>query len=442
MKNNIKIASGGKLLSTIDSSLTTNNLPLTTIKTVTIKPLVHKGIGVVGIYFEKDIKLNILLQKAVAAKWSKTKKCWNMESSKEKCNQLARALKDIALLDGKAMRDYFKQYPVETHINATEKNASENNASDAQTKTDYHPSLWVQPIGKPVKQSVSICDENAAALSKFSQALVLKAYSPNTINTYTSEFRLYLQTLGNTAAKDLSTDRVKDYLQYCHTSLQLSENTIHSRMNALKFYYEQVLHKEKFFWEIPRPKKPYLLPNFFNQDEIVAILKGTINTKHKTMLMLAYSSGLRVSEVVAMKTYNIDSQRMCMKIEQGKGKKDRMVGLSPVLLVMLREYCKEYKPKKEGYLFMGQNPEEMYSTRSLQLVLTAAKERAGILKPGSIHALRHSFATHLVDRGTDVTIIQKIMGHNDIKTTMRYLHSSNKDLLKILSPLDSLNLEL
>ena len=160
------------------------------------------------------------------------------------------------------------------------------------------------------------------------------------------------------------------------------------------------------------------------------------------MLMLAYSSGLRVSEVVAMKTYNIDSKRMCMKIEQGKGKKDRMVGLSPVLLVMLREYCRQYKPKKEGYLFMGEIEGMPYSPRSLQKVLTTAKQRAGILKPGSIHALRHSFATHLVDRGTDVTIIQKIMGHNDIKTTMRYLHTSNKDLLKILSPLDSLNLEL
>jgi site-specific recombinase XerD len=132
---------------------------------------------------------------------------------------------------------------------------------------------------------------------------------------------------------------------------------------------------------------------------------------------------------------------MCIKIEQAKGKKDRMVALSPVLLVMLREYCKEYKPKKDGYLFEGQNEGECYSTRSLQLVLSAAKERAGILKPGSIHALRHSFATHLVDRGTDVTIIQKLMGHNDLKTTMRYLHTSNKDLLKIISPLDNLILE-
>ena len=403
--------------------------------TVTIKPLVHNEIRVVGIYFEKDIKLNIVLQKAVAAKWSKTKKCWYMQCSKEACNQLATALKGNAILKGDAMRAFF----VETHHNASKNDVL------SQPITDYNPSLKVQPIGKPLKKSdtpIRICDANAEALSKFNQTLVLKAYSPNTIRTYISEFGLFLQTLGNTAAKSLDTDRVKDYLQYCHTTLQLSENTIHSRMNALKFYYEQVLYKEKFFWEIPRPKKPYLLPNFFNQDEIVAILKGTINVKHKTMLMLAYSSGLRVSEVVAMKTYNIDSKRMCMKIEQGKGKKDRMVGLSPILLVMLREYCRQYKPKKEGYLFMGEIEGMPYSPRSLQKVLTTAKQRAGILKPGSIHALRHSFATHLVDRGTDVTIIQKIMGHNDIKTTMRYLHTSNKDLLKILSPLDSLNLEL
>ncbi len=411
--------------------------------TVTINPLVHNEIQVVGIYFEKDIKLNTVLQKVVSAKWSRSKKCWYMECTKETCNKLRTALKGIAELDGKAMRDYFKQnsHPsVETHYNASK------NDSIAHPKTDNNQSLRVQPISIPTTKekpiSYNLSNENAAALSKFNQMLTLKAYSPNTIRTYMGEFSVFLQTLGNTTAKSLDTDRVKDYLQYCHTTLQLSEHTIHSRMNALKFYYEQVLYNEKFFWEIPRPKKPYQLPNFFNQDEIVAILKGTLNVKHKTMLMLAYSSGLRVSEVVAMKTYNIDSQRMCMKIEQGKGKKDRMVGLSPVLLVMLREYCRQYKPKKEGYLFMGEIEGMPYSPRSLQKVLTTAKQRAGILKPGSIHALRHSFATHLVDRGTDVTIIQKIMGHNDIKTTMRYLHTSNKDLLKILSPLDSLNLEL
>jgi site-specific recombinase XerD len=208
-----------------------------------------------------------------------------------------------------------------------------------------------------------------------------------------------------------------------------------------KFYYEQVLKKEKFFWEIPRPKKAVLLPRFFNQDEIVAILKATSNIKHKVMLMLAYIAGLRVSEVVSIKTSKIDSKRMCIFVEQAKGKKDRMVPLSPIILIMLREYWKEYKPVQKGYLFSGQHVGDPYSTRSLQLVLNAAKLKAGILKPGSIHALRHSFATHLLDKGTDVTMIMKLLGHNDIKTTLRYLHVTNRDMLQVVSPLDNLNLE-
>ena len=159
------------------------------------------------------------------------------------------------------------------------------------------------------------------------------------------------------------------------------------------------------------------------------------------MLMLAYSAGLRVSEIVSLKTYQIDSKRMTILIRQAKGKKDRMASLSPVLLVMLREYALQYKPDRKGYLFEGSIKGRHYSTRSVQEVIQAAKNKAGIIKPGSIHVLRHSFATHLIDRGTDVSMIQKLLGHNDIKTTLRYLHTSNKDLLKIISPLDDLNLE-
>ncbi len=220
----------------------------------------------------------------------------------------------------------------------------------------------------------------------------------------------------------------------------LSENGVHSRINAIKFYFEQVLDREKFFWEIPRPKKPQQLPQFFNQDEIAAIINSVKNKKHKVMLMLAYSAGLRVSEVVSIKTYEIDSKRMTILISQAKGKKDRVASLSPVLLVMLREYALEYKPDKKGYLFEGQSKRLPYSTRSLQEIMQAAKKKAGIIRPGSIHSLRHSFATHLIDKGTDVTMIQKILGHNDIKTTLRYLHTSNRDLLKIISPLDDLRL--
>jgi site-specific recombinase XerD len=222
----------------------------------------------------------------------------------------------------------------------------------------------------------------------------------------------------------------------------LTENTAHSRINALKFYFEKVLGREKFFWEIPRPKKRIELPKVFNKDEIAAIINHTKNIKHKTMLMLAYSAGLRVSEVVSLRTYDIDSKRMIIQIRQAKGKKDRIASLSPVLLIMLREYAKEYKRKKGAFLFEGTSEGQPYSTRSLQQILTTAKKKAGIIKPGSVHSLRHSFATHLLDKGTDVTMIQKLLGHNDLKTTLRYLHTSNKDLLKIISPLEDLDLKL
>jgi site-specific recombinase XerD len=269
---------------------------------------------------------------------------------------------------------------------------------------------------------------------------VLKGYSPSTIKTYTGEFMSFLQIIKGVPATEFSPERLKDYLYYCATELKLSESTLHSKINALKFYYEQVLGREKFFWDVPRPKKKQQNPAMFNQDEIAAIIKGTENIKHKAMLMVAYSSGLRVSEVVALKPSNIDSKRMCLHIEQGKGKKDRMVSLSPVLLVMLREYWQQWKPKPKVYLFEGQEAGIQYSTRSLQEVLQQAKDRASIKKKGSIHALRHSFATHLLDKGADVSMIMKLLGHNDVRTTMRYLHVTNRDLLQIVSPLDSLNL--
>jgi len=282
--------------------------------------------------------------------------------------------------------------------------------------------------------------ENLAALQRFVELLRLKAYSASTIKTYRNEFLQLLQLLGNKTANELTPDDLRRYFLYCFDKLKLTENTLHSRINAIKFYFEQVLKREKFFWEIPRPKKKNELPKMFSKDEVAAIINSTHNRKHKTMLMLAYSAGLRVSEVVSLRTIDIDSKRMTIMIRQAKGKKDRLTSLSPVLLVMLREYAKQYKPDRKGYLFEGNSKGTCYSTRSLQEVLQEAKKKAGILKPGSIHSLRHSFATHLVDRGTDISMIQKLLGHNSIKTTLMYLHTSNKDLLRIISPLDDLQI--
>jgi site-specific recombinase XerD len=281
---------------------------------------------------------------------------------------------------------------------------------------------------------------NHPAMATYIETLQLKGYSPNTIGTYRNEFAQLLYTMKHHLVDDLDADRLRGYFLYCINKLKLSENTLHSRINAVKFYFEQVLRREKFFFEIPRPQKRHQLPAFFTAEEVAAIIKSVANSKHKAMLMLCYSTGMRVSEVVKLKTTNIITQRQCILIEQAKGKKDRLVPLSAVLLVMLRQYYREYKPSRTGYLFEGQYESEPYSTRSLQLVLAAAKAKAGVIRPGSIHALRHSFATHLLDKGTDVTMIQKLLGHNDLKTTLRYLHTTNRDLLKIISPLDDLNL--
>jgi len=388
-------------------------------QTITLKPVTHRGNECIGIYFESDTVLNNIIRKIPGIHWSKTLGCWWMLLGRSNYYKLEETLTGKALIDSKPLLQRYKKQV---------------------TAADPIPQLIRASPVKQTNRAGNIHPVNRHVLPALEQHLQLKAYSPSTIRTYMNEVQQFLQVINAKPADDFTTQRLMDYLQYCYDKLHLSENTLHSRINALKFYFEQVLKKERLFWEIPRPKKAVQLPKVFSQDDIAAIINSVSNKKHKVMLMLAYSAGLRVSEVVDIKTFQIDSRRMTIFIHSAKGKKDRMVTLSPVLLVMLRDYASEYKPDKRSYLFEGQKKGIPYSTRSLQEVLQAAKAKAGVMKPGSVHSLRHSFATHLVERGTDVTMIQKLLGHNDLKTTLRYLHTSNKDLLKIMSPLDDLNL--
>ena len=387
-------------------------------KKIAMSLVAHVGKAWILVKFEQDAALNKRMRAVPGSRWTKTHKGWlvpDTAENRKKCGiEQPRAVSP----------EPGSRKPVES-IQAT----------------PYHHLSQGQRPSSPAQRLPRLCKENQQALERFLQELALKAYSPSTIRTYRNELLQLLQLLKNKPASELKPDDLRRYMAYAMEKEGIKENTAHSRLNALKFYYEQVLKKEKFFWEVPRPKKQQQLPRFFNQDEIAAIINATKNLKHKAMLMLSYSCGLRVSEVVAMKAGNIDSKRMCVLIEQAKGKKDRIAALSPVLLVVLREYWKTYKPLRNGYLFEGQNPGEPYSTRSLQLVLDAAKHKAGILKPGSVHALRHSFATHLLDKGTDVTMIMKLLGHNDLKTTLRYLHVTNRDMLQLISPLDNLKLK-
>ena len=279
---------------------------------------------------------------------------------------------------------------------------------------------------------------NRHVLTAMREKLKLKAYSDSTIRTYINEVAQLLKVLGNIPAEKLSEAHLKRYLLFCVEKLNLKENTLHSRINALKFYYEQVLGRQKFFWEIPRPKKPILLPKVLGEDELARLFNALNNLKHKAMLFTAYSAGLRVSEIAALKIKHIDSGRMQILVANAKGKKDRYVNLSPVLLDVLRVYFKKYKPGPKEYLFESEQTGTRYPTRTIQRIFQLAKLRAKISKDVGIHSLRHSFATHLLERGTDIRYIKDLLGHFNIKTTERYLHVAREKIVNIVSPLDDL----
>ncbi|MBK7108866.1 MAG: tyrosine-type recombinase/integrase [Bacteroidetes bacterium] len=276
---------------------------------------------------------------------------------------------------------------------------------------------------------------NQDAFMAFVAQLKLKAYSPHTIKVYSNEFAQFLFLLKSNHADKLSPEKLTAYFLYCVEHLQLSESHLNSRINAVKFYYEQVLHRSKMFIDIPRPKKPIKLPKTLNQEEIRRLLSVSVNDKHKLILQFAYGMGLRVSEIVNLKIADIDSVNMQVLIESGKGKKDRMVNLPKSLLKELRNYYKAYRP--ETYLFEGQYGNQ-YTARSAQLVFKSAMKKARIRKKVGIHGLRHSYATHLLEAGTDIVFIQKLLGHKDIKTTLGYTHISQKQIKNVNSPLDKL----
>lgn len=354
----------------------------------------------IAIKFPFDAKWNKRMQSVPGAKWSKSLNCWHIPDT-------AANRKTCGLT-------------IESPIGIT---------------VTKQASIQPQPVSKTALYNIN--ENNKQEMKLFLQQLALKAYSPSTIRTYRLEFAQLLQVLGSFNVQQLQPQHLQRYLLFC-IKHGLKENSIHSRLNALKFYFEQVLHRDKFFFDIPRPKKPLLLPRVFNEDELGRMFSAIKNLKHKAIVFTAYSAGLRVSEVVNIRIRDIDSKRMQVFIERAKGKNDRYVKLSVLLLDILRAYLKQYKIKPKEYLFEGQQVGTPYSIRAAQLVFEQAKADAGIHKAAGFHALRHSFATHLLEKGTDIKYIKEILGHFSIKTTERYLHVKKEDLVAVESPLDDL----
>jgi site-specific recombinase XerD len=267
------------------------------------------------------------------------------------------------------------------------------------------------------------------------EKLTIMRYSRNTIRVYTECFKEFINYFSEKEINDITRSDIMDYQRYLVEKRCVSNSYQNQAINSIKFYYERSLGGNRETYYIERPRKEKILPEVLSEEEVLLLLNSIDNLKHKCMIMTAYSGGLRVGELVSLKITDIDSKRMLITIRQAKGKKDRVTILSLVLLDLLRTYYKDYHPRE--YLFEG-IAGGTYAVRSIQNVLKRACMKAGIRKHVTMHTLRHSFATHLLENNTDIRYIQELLGHTNPKTTQIYTHITTKGLDQIKSPLDKL----
>ena len=263
--------------------------------------------------------------------------------------------------------------------------------------------------------------------------LQLIGITPKTQHMYLREVS-NLATYFNKPPEQLEEHEVKEYLLYLLNERNLSHGTYRFYVAGLKFFYRTTLKREEVVANIRYPKRKKTLPIVLAISEVEALFAVTDNIKHRAILMITYSSGLRISEVSRLKITDIDSKRMMVRVEQGKRSKDRYTILSQTALECLRQYWREYRPKE--WLFEGTKEDTHITISSITQIFHKAKKRAGITKPASVHSLRHAFATHLIEAGTSLHHVQLLLGHRSPTTTTVYLHVSQLNLAQVTSPLD------
>jgi len=293
---------------------------------------------------------------------------------------------------------------------------------------DIHPSL------RPDKFEIKGAEINERKIMDvFEDGLKLKGYSQKTRKAYLGHIKRFLNFYG-IKTPELEETEVRKYLLHLLEEQETSSAYINQAISALKILFKDVFKKPRVTISVPRPKKERKLPDILSQQEIYRLMEAIDNNKHRAIMFLIYSAGLRVGEVVRLKINDIDSERNLIHIRQAKGKKDRYTILSQVALAALNIYIEQYHP--ENWLFPGAQPGRHLHERSVQKVFDGAWEKAGIKKDVSVHTLRHSFATHLLEAGTDLRYIQELLGHQSSKTTEIYTHVSKRDIGRIQSPLD------
>jgi integrase/recombinase XerD len=343
----------------------------------TAKRIKYKGENRIAVTFEKKKELIERFKKLEGARWSTTLRIWHLPDTQA----------------------YRKQFRLET---TADRLSSESNEK----------------------------------INKFAQWLRSKRYSERTVKSYSEATRLFLSFFPTKALNEITNSDIVTFNNAHIVKHKLSTSYQNQMVNAIKLFFQTVQNKQLELEKIHRPKREQVLPNVLSKEEVKAILEAHENIKHRAMLSLIYACGLRRSELLNLKPTHIDSKRKVLIIKQAKGRKDRIVPLSQKIIEMLREYYKTYKPSV--WLFEGQTAGEQYGVESLQHVLKQALQKAKIKRPASLHWLRHSYATHLLESGTDLRYIQTLLGHNSSRTTEIYTHVSTHSIQNIKSPFDDL----
>lgn len=361
---------------------------------------VYKNEPRIKIEFPYNREMVSKLKQIPDAKWSKTLNAWHIPYNKEAFYFLKKIFPEI-------------EYP-------------QNDVMIIKRKEET----------KPEKKEIPA--EINAQIIDFGKWMEHKRYSASTIDTYTEAVRIFLNFVYPKKARDVEPNDMVKFVNEYIIKNNLSYSYQNQIVNGAKLFFKEVIKSRLDVEKFERPRRQYKLPNVLSKEEIGAILKAHNNVKHKTMLSLIYACGLRRSELLHLKPTDIDSKRYLLIIRNAKGNKDRVVPLSDKIIEMLRNYYKIYKP--EIWLFEGQMKGEQYSAGSLQEVLKSSLTKSNIKKPVSLHWLRHSYATHLLESGTDLRYIQELLGHKSSKTTEIYTHVSTKSLQRIKSPFDDMDL--
>jgi site-specific recombinase XerD len=372
-------------------------------RSVTLKHLLIKEKRYIGLQFNTDKVIHALVKQLPDVKWSNSFNMAYILNTKENLNKIFEVFNGVVWVNC----NYF---------------FDKSNIKETNEAIDI---TWFRKRQLPA--NYRICPNS------YLDKLELRKYANNTVKTYVTSFETFINYY---CAKELVAINESDVRKYILKLVQEDKSNayINSAINSIKFYYESVLGMPNRFYEVERPRKEKKLPKVLSKEDVISIIAHTNNLKHKCIVSLLYSSGIRRNELVNLKITDIDSKRMLIRIDAAKGNKDRFTLLSHSLLKDLREYYKQYKPEK--YLVEGLYGKQ-YTGQSIGKIVINAAEKAGIKVPVTPHMLRHSFATHLLEAGVDLRQIQVLLGHSSTKTTEIYTHVATTTFKKIKNPLDS-----